>query len=799
MYIARFQEKSLKIQSVKEHINNVANLCKIFGKKLNVSSFLYLAGLLHDMGKYSDKFQDYIKLELNKAKSGDKEKAGEVADKEDHGVFGGKYIYEKYNKRDPISCITSEILALICCYHHGGLPDCVNSNIEVTLLERFKKTDPNNLSEVYKKYINDINIDIDSIFDNACSEIELILEKLKEFNDEAFFAVHLFIKTAYSMLIDADRYDSYLFESENCIDDEELNNTDNTKVWHEYLIRLEDRLAEFNQKSDVNENEKRINKIRQDISDECLDFASNKEGIYTLTVPTGGGKTLSSLRLALKHAELKNKDRIVYILPYTTIIEQNADEVRKSLKCDDDLLEYHSNVLEDDKGENYRLLTHRWSNKIIYTTMVQFLNTFYNKGTQDMRRIHNLLNSIIVFDEIQTIPIKCIDLFNGCINYLNKIGNSTIILCSATQPELNKANVSIQFSEHREIIKDVNNKFKILERVEVLDVTRKEGYTFEEASEFIYDIKKNANSVLMVCNTVNSASTIYKILSKIIGKDINLYFLSSNLCPAHRKDLLSEIKNGLKDKKHLICISTQLIEAGVDISFDISVRALAGLDFIAQTSGRMNRNGKSIKEYGYIINLNDDDELKKLTEIKLGKTHCKELLDEYKKDNNTFDNSLLSPKSIKKYFKYYYSDIALKNNMNYPIKNTSIYDMLDYNESNTSGYEDDFPLQFMYKFKTAGELFKVIDNDTKTILVPYKKGKNLISELLNNDAYDKKKMILNEIGQYSVNIYSNKFEALKEKEGVIFNKECGVYILQDFYYDNVKGVSLEKNLEFLNP
>ena len=303
----------------------------------------------------------------------------------------------------------------------------------------------------------------------------------------------------------------------------------------------------------------------------------------------------------------------------------------------------------------------------------------------------------------------------------------------------------------------------------------------------------------MVCNTVNSASTIYKILSKIIGKDINLYFLSSNLCPAHRKDLLSEIKNGLKDKKHLICISTQLIEAGVDISFDISVRALAGLDFIAQTSGRMNRNGKSIKEYGYIINLNDDDELKKLTEIKLGKTHCKELLDEYKKDNNTFDNSLLSPKSIKKYFKYYYSDIALKNNMNYPIKNTSIYDMLDYNESNTSGYEDDFPLQFMYKFKTAGELFKVIDNDTKTILVPYKKGKNLISELLNNDAYDKKKMILNEIGQYSVNIYSNKFEALKEKEGVIFNKECGVYILQDFYYDNVKGVSLEKNLEFLNP
>ena len=798
MYIARFNDKNFRVQSVKEHTFNVANLCKTFGKKLNISSFLYLAGILHDMGKYSNKFQDYIKLELNKAKNRDKEKMGKVADKEDHGVFGGKYIYEKYNKHDPISCITSEILALICCYHHGGLPDCVNSNTEVTLYERFKKIDANNLQEVYKKYINDINIDIDEIFDDACSEIELIIEKFKDFN-EAFFAIHLFIKTAYSMLIDADRYDSYLFESENCIDDEQPYNIDNTKGWHEYLIRLEERLAEFKQKSDVNENEKRINKIRQDISDECLDFASNKEGIYTLTVPTGGGKTLSSLRLALKHAELKNKDRIIYILPYTTIIEQNADEVRKSLKCnDDDLLEYHSNVVEDDKGENYKLLTHRWSNKIIYTTMVQFLNTFYNKGTQDMRRIHNLLNSIIIFDEIQTIPIKCINMFNSCINYLNKAGNSTIVLCSATQPELNKADVLIQFSERREIINDLNNKFKILERVEVLDITRKEEYTFEEASSFIYDIKKGANSVLMVCNTVNSAATIYEILSKIIDKDVDLYFLSSNLCPAHRKDVISEIKKGLKNKKQLICISTQLIEAGVDISFDIAVRTLAGLDSIAQTSGRMNRNGENIKGYGYIINLKDDDELRKLTEIKLGKTHCKELLDEYNEDNNLFDNSLLSPISIKKYFDYYYTDLILINNMNYPVKNTSIYNMLDYNESNINGYEDDFPLQFIYNFKTAGELFKVIDNDTKTVLVPYEKGKELISKLLSNDAYDKKKMILNELGQYSVNIYSNKFEALKKEDGIIFIKEYGMYVLKDFYYDKVKGISLQKNLEFLN-
>ncbi len=796
MYIARFNN-DFKTQSVKEHTLNVANLCKIYGSKLKVSNFLYLSGLLHDMGKYSNGFQDYINLEIIKAKNGDVGKISEIADKVDHGVFGSKYIYEKYNKRDAISCITSEILALVCCYHHGGLPDCVNSNTKVTLLERFKKFDSNDVMKVYKIYNDNISMDIDEIFDNACSEIEEIFGRFKIFDKETVFEMHLFIKTVYSMLIDADRLDSYLFETGKDINEDTIN-MDNKKVWHGYLVKLEERLEELTQRPSLSENENRINRIRQDISDECLHFAANKEGIYTLTVPTGGGKTLSSLRFAIRHAELKNKDRIVYILPYTTIIEQNASEVRKALQCNDDLLEYHSNVMEDDKGENYKLLTHRWSNKIIYTTMVQFLNTFYNKGTQDMRRIHSLLNSVIIFDEIQTIPNKCIELFNSCINYLNKIGNSTVVLCSATQPELNKSNVPVLYCEEREIIKNTDSKFKALERVEVVDITRKERYTFEEGASFICDIKKNVNSLLMVCNTVNSAASIYDILINTIGKEVNIYFLSSNLCPAHRKDLIKEIKDSLKLKKHIICVSTQLIEAGVDISFETTVRALAGLDSIAQTSGRGNRNGENIKGYSYIINLNDDDELKQLTEIRLGKTHCKELLDEYRVDNTRFDNSLLSPKSIKRYFDYYYSDKILNNNMNYPYKNTSVYQMLEFSESNIEGFEEDFPLQFRYKFKTAGEVFKVVDNDTKTVLVPYKDGKNLISELLSNDSYDKKKMILDKLGQYSVNIYSNKFEALKKEDGLVFNEKYGVFILKDFYYDKLKGVSLKKNLEFIN-
>lgn len=798
MYIARFNN-NFKTQSVKEHIINVANLCRIFGEKLNISNFSYLSGLLHDMGKYSRQFKDYIDLELNKAKNENKEVLSDVADKVDHGVYGAKYIYEKYNNRDEISCVTSEMLALICCYHHGGLPDCLNNKYEVPLLERFNKINSNDLMEVYKIYIDDINIDIEQIFDNACSEIEAIFGRLNIFGEEALFTMHLFIKTTYSMLIDADRYDSYLFEDEKDTNKEIISilNMDNKMVWNEYLIKLEERLKEYKNQPSLNENERRINKIRQEISDECLQFADNEEGIYTLTVPTGGGKTLSSLRFALKHAELKAKDRIIYILPYTTIIEQNAEEVRKALICSGDLLEYHSNVMEDDKGENYKLLTNRWSNKIIYTTMVQFLNTFYNKGTQDMRRIHNLLNSVIIFDEIQTIPIKCIDLFVGCINYLTKIGNSTVVLCSATQPELNKSNVSILYSEKREIIKNVNNKFNILERVEVLDFTRKEGYTSEETASFIQGVKKNVRSLLMVCNTVSWASSIYDILKKDENSDTYVYFLSSNLCPAHRKDLIAEIKYALTNEWNVICISTQLIEAGVDISFETTVRALAGLDSIAQTSGRANRNGKEIKGYSYIINLNDDDKLSRLTEIRLGKTHCTEFLYEYRENKDMFDNSLLSPKSIREYFNIYYSDKMISNCMDYPVNNTSIYRMLEYSESNIDGYEGNYPLQLRYNFKTAGEMFKVIDNNTKTLLVPYKDGKNLISELLSNSSYGNKKKTLDNLGQYLVNIYDNVFEALKKAGGIVPDERYGIYILKDFYYDKIQGVTLKKKMDFI--
>ena len=251
--------------------------------------------------------------------------------------------------------------------------------------------------------------------------------------------------------------------------------------------------------------------LRGEISDACYKAGEWPAGVYKLTVPTGGGKTLASLRMALRHMERKDaagSGHIVQILPFTSIIEQNAAVVRDVLQCGGELLEHHSNVILEAEGEeehnfseeHYRLLTERWISPFIFTTTVQLLNTVYSAGTQNIRRLHNLANSVIIMDEVQALPLKTLKLFGEFINFLHLAGNSTILLCTATQPNLEKLSVGIQ-AEVKEIIPDVMRKFKEFQRMEVKDRTLRGGYETEAAADFIEEVKCGVNSLLVVMNT----------------------------------------------------------------------------------------------------------------------------------------------------------------------------------------------------------------------------------------------------------------------------------------------------------
>ena len=779
MYIARFYEK--KEQPLKEHLVNVSAYAKSFAKNLNLENCLTLCGFLHDIGKYSDDFQNYIREEQKNAALGIKSNQKKV----DHAVYGAKLVYKMkdvgfYNK------ITADIISEAICYHHGGLPDNVSDDRTVSLIERMNSVDENKYSEVLTRFFED-NSDFDMekiqlLFKESINEIKDIISAnpKKEY-------ISLLIKNIYSMLVDADRWDSYLFT----VDYESTDNFDIRKLWKEYDDNLQKKLLEFKRKLPETPLEAKVKSTREAVSECCRSFAENSTGIYNLTVPTGGGKTLSSLNYALNHAIKYGKNRIIYVIPYTSIIEQNAEEVRKTLHAENTLLEYHSNIMDCNKNENYEIFSERWTSPVIFTTMVQFLNCVYAKGNDNIRRMHNLENAVIIFDEIQTLPIKCINLFYTLIAYLRDVCKTTSVLCTATQPNLADINDTLGISFDGEIISDRNRIFSDLKRMEVIDKTQN-SMTYGEASDFIYKVKSNTHSVLTVVNTVSSAENLYRNVKDRLS--CKVYLLTSRMCPAHRKDTLRDVKHSLEEKQDVVCISTQLIEAGVDISFESVIRSLAGLDSIAQAIGRGNRHGEKAIGYGYIISLKDE-KVGSLPEISIGQSHTRNILSMYAKSKEKFDNSLLSEKAMKRYYEEYFGDGEIEKNMSYPVKdNRSIFAMLRNSNVDISEFNGKYPLKFWSQFRTACENFSVIDENTETVVVPYDdKAKKLIGELLSDSVFDKGR-VLRSLQSYTVNLYSNMIRILREQDAFGDENNYGVYILKDIFYSYELGVNSESNI-----
>lgn len=314
----------------------------------------------------------------------------------------------------------------------------------------------------------------------------------------------------------------------------------------------------------------------------CRDFPAREQGIYRLYIPTGGGKTLSSLRFALNHARRWKKRRIFYFLPYIAVTEQNAQEIRRALadeygQVEEGLaLEHHSNLLPDDEKQ-YAQLTERWDAPLILTTTVQFFNTLFLGKPQSARRMHSLAGAVLIFDEAQSLPVECLHLFNMACNFLAGFCGVTIVLCTATQPRLGGLNRPLLFNNPVDLIPDCHEKFERLERT----------------------------IILVILNTKEAVYRLYRLLRETgnslpPGERPSLFYLSTRLCPAHRLDRLDRLRRelerlpaaGRRNRPPVICFTTPLIEAGVDISFDCVIRSVMGLDSIAQAAGRCNRHGR---------------------------------------------------------------------------------------------------------------------------------------------------------------------------------------------------------------
>ena len=364
--------------------------------------------------------------------------------------------------------------------------------------------------------------------------------------------------------------------------------------------------------------------------------AQDTQGIYTLTVPTGGGKTYASLRYALHHANTDGLQRIIYVIPYTSIIEQNAEAIRKVIQHQGDqypwVLEHHSNLEPENQTWHSKLAAENWDAPVVLTTMVQFLETLFSGGTRGVRRLHQLANSIIIFDEIQTLPINCTHLFCNALNFLSAYTKTTAVLCTATQPLLDQLKSpekgQLLIPEENHLITDVRQLFDQLKRVEISNKTKSGGWTEEEIAALARSELNSKGNCLVVVNTKASAQALYMSCSDVIDAE-SLFHLSTNQCSAHRSDLFRRMRARLAAGFPVLCFSTQLIEAGVDIDFSSVIRFLAGLDSIAQAAGRCNRNGRLDTATVHVVNPMQET-IDQLIDIKVGIEKSKWVFSEVK-------------------------------------------------------------------------------------------------------------------------------------------------------------------------
>jgi len=435
---ARFSRDGTRKQYLSEHLNEVAGLSAEFSCYKNISK---LVGVLHDLGKATADFQKYLN---------DDRKRGSVV----HAMQGAFIIDDMmHDSSDNAGVLAKEIASLVIASHHGSLSDGISPDGATVFFNKFaekgsEKYSYNDVKQNATDLFPSLEYDISSLQILATQDTRSILCLIDNTYcdcESKYFALGLFIKYIYSCLIDADRLSALSFD----MNEKRVLEIWKPKIidWNSLIDTFENGIQQTYKESVLRfGSESGIVRIRQDVSNRCKEACTKKTGIYKLSVPTGGGKTLSSLRFALHHCKEKKKKRIIYVIPYLSIIDQTALEFRKVMnlpKTNEIILEHHSNLIPpDDENESTRqireLATSRWDKPIIITTMVQFLETVMSAKGGDLRKFHNMADSVIIFDEIQSLPIKTINLFNEVVSFLAKLCDDTILLCTATQPQLEK-------------------------------------------------------------------------------------------------------------------------------------------------------------------------------------------------------------------------------------------------------------------------------------------------------------------------------------------------------------------------
>lgn len=672
------------IQSVKKHLEGTAELAEGFGNSFDSGDYARICGFLHDIGKYSKKFQKRIL---------------EGGNRVDHSTAGAM---EVNNRLKAIGFL----LAYCIAGHHTGLPDGgspIDTADESTLFGRLKRK-----LEPCSKFIEEINIE------TLLPKRALPICPLKGNG----FSVSFYIRMLFSCLVDGDYLDTEKFMSG--ASDRRLSESIDV-----LCTKFDEHIKKFRNPTEE------INKKRTEILSNCIEKSLLGKGLYTLTVPTGGGKTLSSLAFALKHAKEHNMDRVIFVIPYNSIIEQNAS-VFKEILGDENVLEHHSNISydnDDTKNDNeirtkllakYRLASENWDMPVVVTTTVQFFESIFANRTSKCRKLHNIANSVIIFDEAQMLPTQYLLPCVRAISELVHNYRSTVVLCSATQPSLGD-----MFPKElviRELCENTDELFRFFKRTRILLIGEIEDSGLAERLNF-------ENQVLCIVNTRKQAQNLFKLLD---GE--NCFHLSTLMYPLHRKKILKEIRERLEAGLPCRVLSTSLVEAGVDIDFPVVYRAEAGLDSEIQAAGRCNREGKREEGLVYIFKPSKDYRKHIPSMLKRPSEITRSIANQF--------SDISSPEAISAYFSQLYK--AEGNGLD--------------TKKIVEGFENGFKKSFSFPFAEIASNFRLIENAMYSIIIPDTDEARTLVLRLNNG--ERSRQLLRRIQQYTVNVYQCNYDAL---------------------------------------
>ncbi|WP_425059680.1 hypothetical protein SCACP_02770 [Sporomusa carbonis] len=719
-------------QLLKDHLNEVARLSEERAAKFGAEKLGKIIGLAHDLGKYSNQFQQRL--------DGSSQKV-------DHATAGAQEVYQRFGKT------IGRALAFTIAGHHGGLPDG-NRGDPKNLPERLEKKDIPN----YQAYAKEIEIP------TLCSQDLVNMPNTKNAAMRAF-SFSFCIRMLYSCLVDADYLDT-----ERCMNPEKFQTRPAKVSLLTLFQRLGKKLEKLNERT--RQNPSPINSARQNILTRCLKMAEAEPGLFTLTVPTGGGKTYSSLAFGLKHAVKYNKDRLIYVIPYTSIIEQNAEVFREALE--DDLqndsvvLEHHSNFEYpdesfddwDQKEKAHRLAAENWDMPVVVTTAVQFFESLYaNKGAR-CRKLHNMVNSVIILDEAQMMPVEYMKPCLWALAELVLNYGVTVVLCTATQPAVN--NLIPGNLKPLEIMDNPRELQKVFKRVTV-------QYSGEMTDEELAEAMAEKLQVLTIVNTRRHAQLLFNKLQQKTAE--GTYHLSARMCPVHRKIVLAEIRQALKDGRECRVVSTQLIEAGVDVDFPAVYRSEAGIDSIAQAAGRCNREGR-IAEGHVVVFKPEKHGMPEKGRFSAVAGIARSTMRQVEK----FDGELLSLKAIEYYFQQLFE--LEKDHLDLQ----GILRMIEEGRDNLA-----FP------FATIGNEFQLIDSTTIPVVIPWDEHAETLMEEAEHHPFPASKARL--LQPYVVQVYQHELAALV-KENVIKSIGGFMNFLSDrSFYDRQFGLKDAKEVK----